>query len=159
MVRYGLGNGMRLSTHDLNLVASATAVAASSACGVLLPTPCACNECCAPCSGAASRAPSVHLRLHQIACTSQAQLHCGQRSSYVGRVAPSGWHIPRSRHEASRWHVSVARSCVSSSSCTRILRLPKGRQRPERTQNRKREKTASSDIAGGGSREGPFETG
>jgi hypothetical protein len=30
---------------------------------------------------------------------------------------------------------------------------------PERTQNRKREKTASSDVAGGGSREGPFETG
>ena len=28
MIRNGLGNGMRLSTHDLNLVASATAVAA-----------------------------------------------------------------------------------------------------------------------------------
>jgi hypothetical protein len=37
--------------------------------------------------------------------------------------------------------------------------FPKGRGRPERTQNRKREKAASSDVAGGGSEGGPFETG
>ena len=150
MVRNGLGNGMRLSTHDLNLVASATAVAASSACGVLLPTPCACNECCAWCSGAASRAPSVHLRLQQIACTSQAQLHCGQRSSYVGRVAPSGWHIPRSRHEASRWHVSVALSCVSCRRAPEYCAVPKdaGDPNERRTENEKKQLLATLRVGG-----------
>jgi hypothetical protein len=141
MVRNGLGNGMRLRTHDLNLVASATAVAASSACGVQLPTPCACNECCATCSGAASRALSVHLRLQQIACTSQAQLHCGQRSSYVGRVAPSGWHIPRSRHEASRWHVSV---------CEQYCAFPKdaGDPNERRTENEKKQLLTTLRVGG-----------
>ena len=92
--------------------------------------------------GAASRVPTVHLRLRQIACTFQAalwpaELICGAgRTEWVAHSTVA----PRSEQMAC---FSGTKLCELSS-CTRILRDPNER----RTENEKKQLLATLRVGG-----------